>query len=641
MDASFDLALASNAASPAALDGAQRAAIALAEAIIPGASNVPPADERTARAAAELMSQLSPRIGKAWSAAQRTLDAAARLRTGRPFHALSASAQDDLLARWERDPLLKVPLTLVSFVYKLVHFDAPHVLRAMGAKAKPPLQVSQPRWTEQVQSADAWTGGDVECDVVVVGTGAGGGVVGYELAERGHAVVFVEEGQLHQRHAFDGSSVRALGRFYRPAFSVGNAVIPIFSGRLVGGSTAINGGTAYRTPAWVLDRWCEELGTEEFLASRMAPYFERVEAHLGVGLSARRYVGPIADVFARGCEALGWQHGLLRRNAPGCEASGFCDFGCRTDARRSTNVAYLPPALERGALLFTGLKAEQVLQENGRAVGIEGSAANGQRLRIRAKAVVLAGGSLPTPLFLLKQNLANSSGQVGRNLTLHPSGVVSAVFDEELRGFDYIPQGVGCEEFLREGLLLLAAQASHNVAGTFFPGNGRRLMEPISQLAHMASLGPLAADATRNGRVFREVRGLPAIHYSLTSVDLARLKRGLLLSMEMMVAAGARHLYAGVLSHPSLDPKRGLDRFRKAELAPADLVLASYHPLGTCDMGKDRRTSVVDLDHQSHDVPGLFIVDGSTVRGPLGVNPQLTIMAMATRAAERISPQLG
>ncbi len=637
MDASFDI----TAAPPLALDAAHRAAVALAEAIIPGTSSIPPADERTALAAAEVMTQVSPRIGKAWSAALRTLDAAARLRTGRAFHALSATQQDDLLARWERDPLFKTPLMLVSFVYKLVHFDAPHVLRAMGAKAKPPLPVTQPRWMEQVQAAEAWSGGDVECDVVVVGTGAGGGVVGYELAERGHAVVFVEEGQLQQRHAFDGSSVRALGRFYRPAFSVGNAVIPIFSGRLVGGSTAINGGTAYRTPAWVLDRWCEELGTDEFLASNMAPYFERVEAHLGVGPSSRRYVGPIADVFQRGCEALGWKHGLLQRNAPGCEASGFCDFGCRTDARRSTNVAYLPPALERGSMLFTGLKAGQLLLENGRAVGIEGSAVNGRQVRIRAKAVILAAGTLQTPLFLLKQNLSNSSGQVGRNLTLHPSGVVSALFDEEIRGFDYIPQGVGSEEFLREGLLLLAAQASHNVAGTFFPGNGRRLMEPISQLSHLASLGPLALDATRNGRIFREVRGLPAIRYSLTSVDVARLKRGLLLSMEMMVAAGARHLYPGVLSHPSLDPKRGLDSFRKADISAADLVLASYHPLGTCDMGADARTSVVGLDNQSHDVPGLFIVDGSTVRGPLGVNPQLTIMAMAVRAAEKISPQLG
>jgi len=623
------------------LDAAHRSALALAEAILPGTSHIPAADEATVLKAAQAVAELSPKAFRVWSTAQRTLDNAARLRTGRPFHALSGAEQDALLRKWERDPLLKLPLALVSFLYKIVHFDSPHVQRAMGARPKAPVQVTEPRWTEQVHAAASWAGGDIECDVVVVGTGAGGGVVGYELAERGHAVVFVEEGQLYHRHAFDGSSVRALRRFYRPAIAVGNAVIPIFAGRMVGGSTAINGGTSFRTPPWVLDRWCEELGTDEFLASRMTPYFERVEAHLQVGPSSRRHVGPIADVFQRGCDALHWKHGYLLRNAPGCEASGFCDFGCRTDARRSTNVAYLPPALERGSLLFTGLKAEQVLQENGRAAGVEGVASNGNRLRIRAKAVVLAGGAIPTPLFLLRQKLANTSGQVGRNLTLHPSCILSALFDEEIRGFDYIPQGYASQQFLREGLLLLAAQGSQNVAATYFPGTGRRLMEPLAQLPHLASLGPLAADSTRNGRVWRELWGFPAIRYTLAREDVERLKRGLLLCMEMMVAAGARHLYPGVLSHPSLDTKRGLDVFRKAELSAADLVVASYHPLGTCEMGRDARRSVVGLDHQCHDVPGLFIVDASTVRGPLGVNPQLTIMALATRAAEHISPHLG
>jgi choline dehydrogenase-like flavoprotein len=636
-----DVLLDSGTAVRTPVDGAHRAALALAEAIIPGAAHIPAADEATVQEAARLMAQLSPKAARVWSTAQRTLDAAARLRTGRPFHALSCAQQEVLLEKWEWDPLLKLPLSLVSLVYKTVHFDRPHVQRAMGARAKPPLPVSEPRWTSQVHPAESWTEGDVECDVVVVGTGAGGAVVGYELAERGHAVVFVEEGQLYQRHAFDGSSIRALQRFYRPAFSVGNAVVPIFAGRMVGGSTAINGGTSFRTPPWVLDRWCEELGTDEFLASRMEPYFKRVEAHLEVGPSSRRYVGPIADVFQRGCDALGWKHGFLQRNAPGCEASGFCDWGCRTDARKSTGVAYLPPALEKGCLLFTGLKAEALLQEGGRAVGIEGVAANGHRLRIRGKAVILAGGTIPTPLFLLRQNLSNSSGQVGRNLTLHPSCILSALFDEEIRGGDYIPQGYASEEFLREGLLLLAAQPSHNAAANLLPASGQRLMEPLAQLPHLASFGPLAADTTRNGRVWREFKGFPAIHYTFAPADVERLQRGLLLCMEMAVAAGARHLYPGVLSHQSLDTKRGLERFRKARLSAADLVVASYHPLGTCEMGADARKSVVGFDHQSHDVPGLFIVDGSTVRGPLGVNPQLTIMAMATRAAERISPQLG
>src|SRR5262252_3694951 len=437
--------------------------LALAEAIIPGTSNIPGADDTTVREVATLIGRLSPSLARAWTAAHRALDAGARLRTGRPFHALSAARQQALRRRWERDPIFRAPLSIVANVYKIVHFDAPHVQRALGARPKPPLPVTEPRWTQQVHAGDSWTGGDVECEVVVIGTGAGGGVVGHELATRGHAVVFVEEGQLFHRHSFDGSTVRAYERFYRPVFAVGNATFPIFVGRMVGGSTAINGGTAFRTPSWVLERWCEEMGTDAFEPPRMERYFERVETHLGVGPASRRYLGPIAEVMQRGCDALGWTHGELLRNAPGCEASGFCHLGCRSDARKSTNLSYLPPALERGAQLFTGLKAERVLVENGRAIGIEGSAGNGHRVRIRARAVILAGGTISTPLFLLRQGLANSSGQVGRNLTVHPSALVNAIFDEETRGFDHIPQGYGSEQFLEEGILLVAAQGTHNV----------------------------------------------------------------------------------------------------------------------------------------------------------------------------------
>ena len=224
---------------------------------------------------------------------------------------------------------------------------------------------------------------------------------------------------------------------------------------------------------------------------------------------------------------------------------------------------------------------------------------------------------------------------------MHPSCVVSALFDEEIRGFDHIPQGYGSEQFLREGLLLLAVQGAHNAMPSLFPSTGHRLMEPLAQLRHLAAVGPLAADATRNGRVWGEFRGLPIIRYTVTPADVARLKRGLELSMEMLVAAGARRLYPGVFGHSGLDPRRGLERFRKTELSASDMALGSYHPLGTCQMGTDRRSSVVGLDHQCHDLPGLFIVDGSTVRGPLGVNPQLTIMAVAARAADQISPQVG
>ncbi|AKF04997.1 Oxidoreductase, GMC family [Sandaracinus amylolyticus] len=615
------------------------ALLAFAEATIPGGGRVQRADEQTIAMVEETVAHLFPQLPKALGAVALAYDHAAIAKKGRRFRDLSADDQEDVMRAWESDPVLRAPFQVMQFAIKFAHFDREPVYERMGGKLNVVKTLEQPRWLEQVVRAETWEDGDVECEVVVVGTGAGGAVVGRELAERGFAVCFVEEGELHRRDAFTGSSQKAHRDFYRGGMAVGTNLMPVFMGRLVGGSTAVNGGTCFRTPASVLDRWCEDIGTDEFARERMSGYFERVEGILQTQPASRQHIGRIADVFARGCDKLGWSHFSIVRNAPGCEGSGFCDFGCRTDARRSTNISYVPPALERGAMLFTGLSAKRVIVENGRAVGIEGEAKNGKTIRVRGRAVVFAGGALPTPLFLLKNGLCNSSGQVGRNLTLHPSGGLNALFDDEIRGMNHIPQGYGCDEHLDDGILLSAAQPDWNYAALMYPVGGRRLMERLNELEHIASFGILIADESR-GRIAFDVQGSATVLYNLTQKDADRYHRGVMAMGDICWEAGAKKVWPALLGAHTFESRREWERFRKQSLAPSQCLLTSYHPLGTCKMGKDPRTSVVSLDHEAHDLPGFFIVDGSTVPGPLGVNPQLTIMAMATRAAERIAARL-
>jgi choline dehydrogenase-like flavoprotein len=617
-----------------------RAGLALAEAIIPGSAKIPAADEATFERSLQVVRDFHPAFVTAFNVGVRALDAAAVAYSGHRFSTLDAAKQEELLLRWQTDPVLKTPLAAVSLIYKFVHFDRPDIYGKLGGKLNVVSALEEPRWLSQVHRADSWPDEEIECEVVVVGTGAGGGVVGRELAERGFAVVFVEEGEHYRRDAFDGRAIEAHKRFYRGAFTVGNSPMPIFIGRLVGGSTAINGGTSFRTPPWVLDRWCDEIGVDDFSPAAMAPYFDKVERFLQVAPSPREIIGPIADFFARGCDALGWSHLAVPRNAPGCDGKGFCDFGCRTDARLGTNLSYVPAALGKGALLLTGARAERVLMEGGRAVGVEVVTPTGRRVRVRGRTVILAGGAIPTPLLLLKQGIANGSGQVGRNLSLHPSTGYAAVAKEPMHGPAHIPQGYACDQFLRDGILMLAAQPDYNVCGLIFPFSGQRLMEAVDQIENIASVALLVRDAKASGRVWRDVGGLPAVTYNLHEDDVRRMHQGMVLASEMALAAGAKRLYPFVIGHAPVDGPRGLEAFRKERPGPADFVWTSYHPLGTCRMGKDPKTSVVDTDHASHDVPGLFVVDASTVRGPIGVNPQLTIMATATRAADRIAARI-
>lgn len=620
----------------------RRAALAVAQALIPGSSRIPAADEALVAEVERLLREVSPWLVRPWALAQRLLSEAARLRAGGPLYSAAPAKREEILRAWERDRALRTPLSLVSLVYKMVHFDSQRVVRAMRDRAEPAKALERPRWLEQVQSAGEWAEepSEVECDAVIVGTGAGGAVVGRELAARGLAVVFVEQGEHHRRDAFDGSSIGALRRFYDVTASVGNVVMPIITGRLVGGSSAVNGGTCLRTPPWILDRWCEELGTDAFAPERMEPLFERVEAVTRVAPARQPEIGPVEQVFARGCRALGWSHFAVSRNAEGCTGSNFCDFGCPNDAKRSTNLSYVPMALQSGAVLYTGLRADRIRFEGRRAVGLEAASKAGRRLRVRARAVVLAGGALATPLLLLKQGLGNASGQVGRNLALHPSTGVGAMVGDEVRGWEHIPQGYGCDQFLREGKYIIASLPDVNVAAQLFTCGGQRLMEALDSLGHFAYAGIMVRDTAPNGRVWREVSGRPAIHYSLARADCEALHETLMHAIDLLVAGGAKRLYPSLHSTPVLEVEE-VERLRRSRPAPSDYALISYHPLGTCRMGKDPKASVVGLDHQAHDVPGLYIVDGSTVPGPPGVNPQMTIMAMATRAAACVEDALG
>jgi choline dehydrogenase-like flavoprotein len=618
----------------------QRAAVALVEAIIPGAPGIRAADENVAAYVLRVAHDIAPPLVSVVAKTVRFLDLAAVAATGRRFADLSRTAQQDLMQRWYMDPVMRVPLHAVAFGTKFMHFDAARGY-VRQRKLEVVKQLENHKYLEQIIRGDESPDDDIECEVVVVGTGAGGAVVGKELADRGLAVVFVEEGEHWRRDAMTGSSIDAHYKFYRGAFVLGQSMFPVFMGRMVGGSTAINTGSCFRTPDHILDEWCDELGTDDFSPAKMRPYFERVEATLPVEPPARKFVGPIADVIERGAARFGWKNGPILRNAIGCEGTGFCDFGCPTDARRSTNLSYIPPALKKGAICLTGVRCDEVLMESGRAAGIVGVTKLGRKIRVRAKAVVLAMGALPTPQFLLERNLCNFSGQVGRNISLHPSAGFSALMEEEIKGREHIPQGWHLSEFIKDGILISAAQTDENFSGILFSYFGRTLMNVLEKLDRVASFGVLIRDRHRQGRILRKVYDHILVRYLLTQDDVELTHRGMIHTGEMLLAAGAKALYPTMLSVPPIETRSDWERFKKMKPTASQMMYVSYHPLGSCRIGRDRRRSVVGLDHQTHDVRGLYIVDGSTVPGPPGVNPQITIMAMATRASAFIADALG
>ena len=628
---------------PERLTDANRAiAVAVARACMPAGRRLGGAGPATVDRLEQALAEIDPRALTGYSAALQALEHGARLtHGGRPFSALpDDEAQRHLVLLAGGGVAARALALAATMPLKIAYFDDADVYRELRAPWGFTAEDEPARWREQIMTLDADE--EVECDVVVIGTGAGGAVMAKELAERGHAVLMVEEGGYYSRSSFTGHAVDNLRRFYRDAGatgSVGNCVIPIPMGRLVGGSTAINTGTCWRTPDWVLDKWVGR-GLTDLAPHLMEPYFERVERELQVAPADPAYLGGVADVIARGCDVLGYSHRPLNRNAPGCDGASVCDFGCPRGAKRSTDVSYVPPALQRGALLYTGVRAERILFEDGRAVGLEGrSVAGGHRLVVRAAATVVSCGTLITPAFLQRHGLHRGRRHLGRHLSIHPASTVSALFDEEIMGYTAIPQGYCIDELQREGILPMGASAPIDMAASQFNFVGRQLMDLMENYDRVASFGVMVSDRSR-GQVRLGPGGRPVVLYWLGRRERDLMQRGMAVVSRVFLAAGAREVYPALHGYRVVRNADDLQRMERARTAAADYLLTAFHPLGTCRMATDPGGGVVSPTHEVFGVPGLHIADGSVVPSSVAVNPQVTIMALATRAADLLADRL-
>ncbi|MBL4632697.1 MAG: GMC family oxidoreductase, partial [Kofleriaceae bacterium] len=411
--------------------------------------------------------------------------------------------------------------------------------------------------------------------------------------------------------------------------------------------TTINSGTCYRIPEAVHRRWVLENGLSDLGPGSLDPFYEKVEAMLQVTQATEKTLGECARVIARGAQALGYDHGPLLRNAPACDGQGVCCFGCPTDAKRSTNVSYVPAAIQHGAMVYCNAHVTDILTEGGRAVGIDAVAklkyGHTRRLRVRANVVVLAGGALGTPAMLLKSDLANRSGQVGKELSIHPASFAWARMDEDIRGWTAIPQGYAIDEFVEQGLRFEGVFLPPDLAAASLSQIGEVWTDMVENFHKLACFGFMVADASR-GRVTVGRDGEPQVRYRLGDADRKQMIRGHAILARVYLAAGARAVYPGLAAPwDVLRSEHDVQRFEREaqrQLKARHINISAFHPLGTCRMHVDPTRGVTSMTGETHQVPNLYICDGSAVPGPLGVNPQMTIMALAERSAQFIERSL-
>jgi len=462
----------------------------------------------------------------------------------------------------------------------------------------------------------------IYADVCVVGAGAGGAVVAAELAEGGAKVVVLEQGREHSADEFTGRPPQMLARLYREGgqtVTVGSPPVALPLGRGIGGTTLVNSGTCFRTPAQVLERWRRDHGLEldDQLLDRC---FRRVERALSISEVTPELAGRNAAVVRRGAERLGWSHGYLKRNAKGCVGSGVCAFGCPTSAKQHTGITYVPRARAAGAQVLTGADARRLLTARRRVRGVETRFPDGSRVDVKAPWVIVAAGTIHTPLLLRSSGVGSSSGQLGRNLSLHPATAAIGRMDELVEMARGVPQSLYIDEFASEGIMFETIAGPPAYAAMSLPLTGRRQAEVMADYPRLAQLGLMVSDSSR-GSVHRIGRRT-VIRYDLSRADVEKFRAGMGRLERVLRAAGAREVYLPLPQ--GIGPER---------LRARDLRLMAFHPLGTARADARPERGVVDGRLAVHGVDGLYIADGSVVPSALGVNPQLTIMALATRLA--------
>ncbi len=537
--------------------------------------------------------------------------------------------------------------TLVSIAFS----SAPAVVGRIGSEVRPvkAVTVPPPAPSLPVRTWPDARPGSETVDVVIVGSGAGGAVAAAVLAGAGLSVAVVEEGPSANHTDFGGEVMDRLLRFYRDGgltTTIGTPLISLPMGRAVGGTTVVNSGTCFRTPEWVLAEW-SALGIPGVGAGDLAAVFEEVEDILGVTPVPDDVLGPNGEITRRGIEELGWSGGPIPRNAPNCHGHGVCGFGCPIDAKAAMHVSYLPRAAAAGAVVTAHAKAQRILVEGGRAAGVvvrlsdPASGDHRGELTIRARATVVAAGAVFTPALLLRQKLANSSGQVGRNLHIHPGMGVTGLFDEDLHAWRGVMQSYYVDEKLRDGILLEATFPPPGLgysAGAL-PGVGRTQKDLVARYPQMASMGAILSDRSA-GRVRPLGSGTPLVTYRVGEADVPKAVEAIAMSCEIFLAAGAKKVFPMLPGVAEVTGRDDVARIRETRWRAKDLKLSAYHPMSSCRMGSDPAASVVDPWGETHDVRDLHVMDASILPSSTAVNPQETIMALVTRCARRLADRL-
>jgi choline dehydrogenase-like flavoprotein len=491
-------------------------------------------------------------------------------------------------------------------------------------------------------------------DVVVVGSGAGGSVIAAELAEAGRSVIVLELGGYRNEADFKQLEVPGMFELYLGGgmLSSEDGSIAILAGSTLGGGTVVNYMNCLRTPEPVRREWCEhgiEGIDEPAYDEHIDAVMTRINATDEATTQNRQHRKMIAAL-----DELGMEHRAIVRNVdPACEdpkVCGYCLAGCQRGAKQSTMKTYLQDASDAGASVVVSCRADRVVVEDGRAVGVEANVLHPDGtvtdLTVRAPIVVVACGAVESPALLLRSGIGGPA--VGKHLRLHPASIVNGIYDEPIDAWEGQIQSEVSDHFAHcegpWGFLIESVGATPVLhAGALPWTDGERHKREFARMFRYHAPFISVARDHGEGEVVLDDYGQAVVRWSLSDeVDHRLMIRANVELARLHHAADApeiRTLHASELVWRADSGEAFEDfvgRIEAAPYGPADLTIFTAHQMGSCRLGNDPSSSVANGRGELHDVSGVWIGDGSAFPTAPGVNPMVSIMSLAHRTAGEI-----